>query len=163
MYNKIPGDIKPKESSVKITYASSFDFDLCLLLRERTSTSLADMQGATLEVDSNVLEENKLRNKDDRDIPRERPETSTSVSSATPPQMDEVTKLLKSISTRMEKMEVEGNPTYINPQNVDNRGNFRNPNNNAPQIMPREQMDRDRNDQKIHTPLQNNLVADEER
>jgi hypothetical protein len=29
--------------------------------------------------------------------------------------------------------------------------------------MPREQRDRDRNDQKVQTPLQNNLVDDEER
>jgi hypothetical protein len=36
-------------------------------------------------------------------------------------------------------------------------------NNNAPNIMPREQRDRDINDQKIQTPLQNNLVTDEER
>jgi hypothetical protein len=53
--------------------------------------------------------------------------------------MDEVTKLLKSLSTRMERLEVEGKQTYINPQNVDNRGNFKRPNNNAPQIMQREQ------------------------
>ena len=76
--------------------------------------------------------------------------------------MDEVTKLLKSLSARMERLELEGKKTYTNPQNVDNRGNFRRPNNNAPQIMPREQRERDRNDQKIQTPLQNNLVIDEE-
>jgi hypothetical protein len=52
--------------------------------------------------------------------------------------MDEVTKLLKSLSTRMERLEVEGKPTYKNPQNINNRGNFRRPNNNAPQIMQRE-------------------------
>jgi hypothetical protein len=46
--------------------------------------------------------------------------------------MDEVTKLLKSLSTRMEKLEVEGKPTYKNTQNVDNRGNFKRPSNNAP-------------------------------
>ena len=35
MYNKIPIEIKPSESSAKITYASTFDLDFCLLLRER--------------------------------------------------------------------------------------------------------------------------------
>jgi hypothetical protein len=77
--------------------------------------------------------------------------------------MDEVTKLLKSLSDRMERLELEGKQTYINPQNIDNRGNLRRSNNNAPQIMPREQRDRDRNDQNIQTPLQNNLVTEEER
>jgi hypothetical protein len=33
MYNKIPTEIKPLEDSAKITYASYFDPDLCLLLR----------------------------------------------------------------------------------------------------------------------------------
>jgi hypothetical protein len=35
MYHNIPSKIKPTESSAKITYASAFDPDLCLLLRER--------------------------------------------------------------------------------------------------------------------------------
>jgi hypothetical protein len=48
------------------------------------------------------------------------------------------------------------------PQNDDNRGNFRRQI-NTPQILPREPRNRDRDDQKIQTPLQNNLVADEER
>ena len=46
-------------------------------------------------------------------------------------------------------LELEGKNTYINPQNVDNRGNFRSTNNNAPQIMQREPQNRDRDDQKI--------------
>jgi hypothetical protein len=70
---------------------------------------------------------------------------------------------VKSLSAEMEKMKFEGKQGYKNVPNTDNRGNFRRPNNNAPQIMPREQRDRDRNDQKIQTPLQNNLVIDEER
>jgi hypothetical protein len=58
--------------------------------------------------------------------------------------MNEVTKLLKSLSTRMERLEVEGKQTYINPQNVDNRGKFKRPNNNSPQIMKREQRKKNR-------------------
>jgi hypothetical protein len=163
MYNKIPAEIKPTEASAKITYASSFDPDFCLLLRERRSTSLSHMQDATLEVESNILAVDQLRNKTDRDRGRGRFEASTSSSSAPLPQMDEVTKLLKSLSARMERLELEGKQTYKNPQNIDNRGNFRRPNNNAPQIMPREQRDRDINDQKIQTPLPKNLAIEEER
>jgi hypothetical protein len=43
IYNKILAEIKPIEASSKITYASAFDPDLCLLLRERRATSLAHM------------------------------------------------------------------------------------------------------------------------
>jgi hypothetical protein len=162
MYNKILAEIKPIESSAKITYSSAFDPDFCLLLRERRATSFAHMKYVALEVESNVLVANQIRNKADRNIPRGRSQDMTSGPFTSPPQMDEVTKLLKSLSTRMERLEVEGNPTYINPQNVDNRGNFRRPNNNSPKIMTREQRDRDRNDQKIQTPLKNNLVINEE-
>jgi hypothetical protein len=75
--------------------------------------------------------------------------------------MDEVNKVLKSLSATMERWELEGKPMYKNPQNTDNRG-FRRPNNNVPQSLPREQRSKDRDDQRIQTPLQNNLVAHEE-
>jgi hypothetical protein len=48
MYNKIPDEIKATEASAKITYASAFDHDFYLLLRERRDTSLDHMQDATL-------------------------------------------------------------------------------------------------------------------
>jgi hypothetical protein len=55
MYNKIPAEINPTEASAKITYASAFDPDFCLLLRERRATSLTHMKYASLEVEYNVL------------------------------------------------------------------------------------------------------------
>jgi hypothetical protein len=161
MYNKIPTEVKPTETSAKITYASAFDPDFCLLLRERRATSLAHMQDAALEVESNIFAVDKLRSKADKDRRRGRSEVSTSGSSTVHPQVDELTKLVKSMSAEMEKLKLEGRQNYRNPQNVDNRGNFRRPN-NAPQILPREQRNRDRNDQNIQTPLQNNLVTDDE-
>jgi hypothetical protein len=63
--------------------------------------------------------------------------------------MDKVTKLLKSLSARMERLELEGKQRYINPQNVDNRGKFRRPDNNAPQIIQMEQRNIDRDDHKV--------------
>jgi hypothetical protein len=41
MYNKIPTEVKPSEASAQISYASAFDPDFCLVLRERRATSLA--------------------------------------------------------------------------------------------------------------------------
>jgi hypothetical protein len=69
--------------------------------------------------------------------------------------------VLKSLSARMERWELEGKPMYRNPQNIDNRG-FRRPSNNVPQVLPREQRNKDIEDQRIQTPLQNNLVSHEE-
>jgi hypothetical protein len=114
MYNKIPAEIKPTEASAKITYASAFDPDFCLLLRERRATSLAHMQDAALEVESNVLAVDRLRNKADRDRGRGRSEASTSGSSASHPQVDELTKMVKSLSAEMEKMKFEGKQGYKN-------------------------------------------------
>jgi hypothetical protein len=161
MYNKIPDEIKPTETSAKITYASAFDPEFCLLLRERRSTSLAHMQDAALEVESNIVASDKLRGKSDRDRRKNRAEASTSDSPIVHSQVDELTKLVKSLSTEIEKLKLEGKQTYRNTQNTDNRGNFRRPN-NAPQILPRDPRNRERDDQKVQTPLQNNLVADEE-
>jgi hypothetical protein len=108
MYNKIPAEIKPIETSTRITYANAFDPDLCLLLRERRVSSLVHMQDATLEVESNILAVNKLKGKTDRDRGKGRSRSFNLCSSNSPPQMDKVTKLLKSLSARMERLELEG-------------------------------------------------------
>jgi hypothetical protein len=108
MYNKIPTEINPTKPSSNINYASAFDPKFCLLLRERRATSLAHMQDATLEVESNILATNKLRSKYDRDKRKGRDEASTYGSSAAHPQVDELTKMVKSLSAEMRKLKFEG-------------------------------------------------------
>ena len=85
MYNKIPTEIKPIETSDKITYASAFDPEFCLMLRERRYTSLSHMQDATLEVKSHILAADKLRGKSDRERRKQKYEVSTSYSSGVNP------------------------------------------------------------------------------
>jgi hypothetical protein len=160
MYNKIPVESKPTETSTKITYSSSFNPDFCLLLRDRRATSLAHMKYVALEVESNILAVDKIRSKADGERKKGRSEASTSSLSFGPPQMDEVTKLLKSLSARMERLEVEGKKIYRNPPNTQNRGNFRIPNDTL-DIIQRDQSSEDRDDKRIQSPLQNNLVIDE--
>ena len=55
MYSKIPTEIKPTDTSARITYANAFDSEFFLLLRERRYASLSLMQDATLEVESNIV------------------------------------------------------------------------------------------------------------
>ena len=43
MYSKIPAEEKPTTTSAKLTYASTFYSDFCLLLRERRCATLADL------------------------------------------------------------------------------------------------------------------------
>jgi hypothetical protein len=162
MYNKIPAEIKPTEASAKISYASAFDPNFYILLRERRATSLAQMQDATIEVESNVLAANKLRNKTDAGRRKGRSEASTSGPSMPHPQVDEMTKMVKYLSAEMERMNMEGRQAYKVPQNEEKKGGLRRPNNISPLTMQRDQRGRDREDQKIQAPLQNNFLADEE-
>jgi hypothetical protein len=161
MYNKIPAEIKPSEASTKISYASAFDPDFCLLLRERRATSLAQMQDAAIEVESNVLAADQLRNKADTNRRKGRLEASTSGPLVPHPQVDELTKMVKSLSAEMEKMKVEGRQAYKGHQNAENKGGFRRPNNITPPTVQRER-GRDREDHKIQAPFQNNFVAEGE-
>ena len=55
MFSKIPTEIKPTNTSAKITYGNAFDFEFSLLLNERISASLSLMQDAALEVESNII------------------------------------------------------------------------------------------------------------
>ena len=66
MYIKILVDVKPTTTSDILTYSSTFDFDFYLLLRERRCATLANMQYAALEVESNIMVAEKLKGNVDR-------------------------------------------------------------------------------------------------
>ena len=61
MYSKILTEINPTETCAKIAYANTLDAEFSLLQRERRDITLVNMQEATLEVQSNLMETNKLR------------------------------------------------------------------------------------------------------
>ena len=61
MYDRIPTEIKPSETSAKLTYANAFDHEFSLRLRERRPVTLLNMQDAALEVESNILSSNRLK------------------------------------------------------------------------------------------------------
>jgi hypothetical protein len=124
MYNKIPAKIKPSEASAKISYASVFGPDFCLLLRERRATSLAQMQDAAIELESNMFPTDRLRNKADADRRKGRSETSTSGPSMPHPQVDELTKMVKPLSTEMEIMKVWGRKAYKGHKNSEKKRSF---------------------------------------
>jgi hypothetical protein len=48
MYNKIPDEIKPINTSAKITFATAFDVEFSLLLRERRSTTFMSVKEVAL-------------------------------------------------------------------------------------------------------------------
>jgi hypothetical protein len=62
------------------------------------------MQDASLEVEYNILVADRLRSKYDRDKRRRRSKTSTSDYFVAYPQVDELTKLVKSLYIEIEKL-----------------------------------------------------------
>jgi uncharacterized small protein (DUF1192 family) len=143
MYNKIPAEIKPSEASAQISYASAFDPDFCLVLRERRATSLAQMQDAAVEVESNILAADRLRNQADASRRKGKSEASVSGSdisglSVPHPQVNELTQLLNVLKEEMERLKTERKQMNKGPQNTENRGGFRRPNNFAPPTMRKE-------------------------
>jgi hypothetical protein len=157
MYNKIPAEIKPSEAAAQISYASAFDPDFCLVLRERRATSLAQMQDAAIEVESNILAADRLRNKANTDRRKGRSEASTSDPnilgpSLSHPQVNEMTQLVNVLKEEMERIKVERRQMYKGPQNTENKGGFRRPDNFSPPTMHKGK-ERDRDDQRIQAPF----------
>jgi len=101
MYSKITTEVKPATTSAKLTYASAFDSDFYLLLRERRCATLADMQDAALEVESNIMVVEKLKGNVERRRQRGEP------SSSSDPKIDKMTKMIESLTFEISKLKVE--------------------------------------------------------
>jgi hypothetical protein len=159
MFGKIPAEIKPSDASTKITFSAAFDPDFCLILRERRSTTLALMQDAALEVESNITTSQKLKGR------VERKKSVVESSSSSNSKMEKMAKMLDSLTSEMSKLKVQNQqparakePNAFAPRNP-NAFPYRR---NNPQVQI---LQRDRNpvdDQRIRPPFQN-AVLDEEK
>ena len=113
MYSRIPAEIKPSKTSAKLTYANSFDHEFSLHLRERRSVSLLNMQEATLEVESNILASNRLKvNLDQQSYDRKGKKEAAwvvSTSQSVDSKIDEMDKLFKILTAKLNKLELEKN------------------------------------------------------
>jgi uncharacterized small protein (DUF1192 family) len=119
------------------------------------------MQDAVVEVESNILAADRLRNQADTNRRKEKSEASTSSPSLSHPQVNELAQVMNFLKEEVERLKVERRQMYKGPQNSENKGGFRRPNNFSPPTMHKEK-ERDRDDQRIKAPFQNNFVADEE-
>ena len=159
MYSKIPAKVKPTPTSAKLTYANAFDSDFCLLLRERCAT-LADMQDAALEVESNIMAAEKLKTHADRR--RQRGEASSSSTSSSEPKLDKMTKMIESLATEISKLKVEqssGKARLPNTFAPRNPNPFRRANEQL-QIIQRGKEANE--DQKVKAPFQNVVMEEEQ-
>jgi hypothetical protein len=124
MYGKIPEEIKPSETSTKITFANAFDAKFSLLLRERRTTTLSLMQDATIEVESNILAADKLKSRNERDRKKKKEELPSSSNSTSDSKMDEMDKMLKTLTYEMARLKIE----QKQPSRPAQEGGYRNPN-----------------------------------
>jgi hypothetical protein len=60
-YSKIPVDVKPSEPTAKVTFAGAFDPYFPLLLRERRSRTLSDMQEDGIQIEYNMMASGKFK------------------------------------------------------------------------------------------------------
>jgi hypothetical protein len=147
MYSKIPIEIKPRETSVKITYTNAFDHDICLLLRERRAPTLASMQDVSLEVESNILAAQQLKGKSDRKKGKDEYVPSSSHSQS---KIDEMTKTIESINSQLDKLKLE----VKNPNKGMSEGYQRNFNQPYKKInQPSQILQKENLNQKISTPF----------
>jgi hypothetical protein len=161
MYGKIPDEIKPSETSAKITFANAFDVEFSLFLRERRDTTLNQMQEYSIEVESNILAADKLKTRGDRDRKKKKEEMPSSSNTTSDSKIDEMDKMLKDLTSEMERLNME----QKQPSRPAQEGGYRNQNqfrrpNNAPQILPRERKNQE--DQNVLPPFHNNEVDEEE-
>ena len=172
MYGGIPAEIKPSETFAKITYANAFDHEFSLLLRERRPVPLLNMQESVLEVESNILASNRLKGNStqqlyDRKGKKEAPVVSTSHSAEG--KIDEMSKLVKILIAKLNKLELEKNsnkPIQEGDRNPNNPNQFRRQ--FVSRFIPKERRNNDKQrekreteDQKVPPPLQNNVVDEE--
>ena len=131
IYGIIPTEIKPSETSTKLTYANAFDHEFSLLLREGRLVTLLNMQEVALEVESNILASNRLKGNSaqqlyDRKGKKEAPVVSTSHS--VEGKIDEMAKLVKILTSKLNKLELEKNsnkPVQEGDRNPNNPNQFK--------------------------------------
>jgi len=160
MYGNIPAQVKPTPTSAKLTYANAFDSDFFLLLRERRCAMLADMQDATLEVESNIMAVEKLKSQADRR--RQRGQVSTSFASSSEPKLDKMNKMIESLDAEISKLKVEQNLGKTRPQNTfapRNPNPFRRANE---QLQIIQRVEESKEEHKVKSPFQNVVMEEEQ-
>ena len=143
MYSRIPSEIKPTETSAKLTYANAFDHEFSLILREMRPLSLLNIQHAALEVESSILASNRLKKEIAQQIYDRKGKIEAapggSTSHSAEGKIHEMAKLVKILTTKLNKLELEKNsnkPVQEGERNPNNQNQFRRQ--FSPCFIPRE-------------------------
>lgn len=66
VYQKIPIEVKPLETTTMITFSNAFDSKLVLWLRDAKPCTLIVIQEATIEVEYSLLATNRMKEEEGR-------------------------------------------------------------------------------------------------
>ena len=66
IYQKIPEEIKPLETTAMITFANALDSKFALWLRAEKAQTLMDMQEVAIGVQSNLMDSSKLKMEEEK-------------------------------------------------------------------------------------------------
>jgi hypothetical protein len=118
------------------------------------------MQEYSIEVESNILEADKLKTRDDRYRKNKKEEMHSYSNATSDSKIDEMAKMLKDLTSEMERLNMEKKQ----PSRPAQEGGYRNQNqfrrpNNAPHILPRERKNQE--DQNVLPPFDNNEIDEE--
>ena len=134
--------------------------------------SLQNMQNAALEVESNILASNKLKEETEYQTVDKKGKKeiipSNSTGKALDSKMDEMNKIIKNLSIKIDRLELGNkNQNKPIPEGERNQNQFRRP--FVPRFLLRERRNndiqrerRENEEQRIQPPFQNNHVRDDE-
>jgi len=121
-YHKMPPDCKPLLAAAKVRFSKAFEDEFAIMLRERVSHTLDDMQTNSIEVEANRSTSSKLKakaEKEERKLKARIDDSSSSKSKLEDQKIDEITYLLRNISNRISKIESQPRTTQqtiVSPQ-----------------------------------------------
>lgn len=110
LYHKMPPDCKPHVAIAKSRFSKAFDDYFVVMLRERTSRTLEDIQTNVIEVEANRAASTSLKAKEEKAQRKLKltPEASRSSKTKTEDsKIDEITSLIINLSNRISKIETQ--------------------------------------------------------
>ena len=129
------------------------------------------MQEAALEVESNILALNRLKEHSDHQVYDRKGKHEmiqpASTSKKIESKIDEMTKLVRALTAKVNKLELDKNPNKPTPEGERNPNQFRHP--FVPRFILRERRNNDihreigeNEDQRVPPPFQNNVIDEVE-
>lgn len=124
-YNNLPCEIKPPQVVARVVFVGAFECDFCFTLRERKSRILDQLQVDALEVEANFTSVGKSRGKDEpTERKRGKEETSSfgQAKESLDPKWEEMDKIMRSLSHKVVKLELENKSVMKQHAQGINRG-----------------------------------------